>query len=191
MALGLVGASGEGKTTLLTALAGLIAPSAGSVTVGSVPLADLDSAARARAVAFIAEDAHIFQTTVLENLRVARGGLTEAEAEAALERVGLGAWLAGLPDGIGTMLGAGGSTISGGERRRLLLARALVSQSQHILLDEPAEHLDPAAGRRLTAELIAAAREAGRGLLVVSHQEDSLAAVDRIYRLTNGHLTPA
>jgi ATP-binding cassette subfamily C protein CydC len=187
-AIGLVGPSGAGKTTLLTALAGQIEPLSGTVTVGGVALAGLSSEERAGAVAFIAEDAHIFATTVLENLRVAAGGLTEEEAVAVLGRVGLGGWLAGLPDGIGTLLGSGAQSLSGGERRRLLLARALVSPSRHILADEPAEHLDPGGGRRLTAELIAAARAAGRGLIVVSHQAETLAEADRVYRLADGAL---
>ncbi|MDR2565931.1 MAG: thiol reductant ABC exporter subunit CydC [Bifidobacteriaceae bacterium] len=190
-AVGLVGPSGAGKTTLLTALAGLIEPQAGEVAVGAAALFGLTSEARAETVAFIAEDAHIFATTVLENLRVAKGPLTESEAAAVLDQVGLGAWVAGLPDGIDTLLGAGAGSLSGGERRRLLLARALVSPAQYVLLDEPAEHLDADAGRRLTGELIAAARAAGRGLLVVSHQEDTLAQADRVYRLADGVLALA
>jgi ATP-binding cassette subfamily C protein CydC len=188
-AIGLVGRSGAGKTTLLTALAGLIEPQAGSVTVGDTSLGNLTSEARAGTVAFIAEDAHIFATTVLENLRVANGSLSEDEAVAVLRQVGLDHWLEGLPDGIGTLLGSGADTISGGERRRLLLARALVSQARYILLDEPAEHLDPAAGKHLTAQLIAAARAAGRGLLVVSHQEDTLAGTDHVYRVDEATMT--
>jgi ATP-binding cassette subfamily C protein CydC len=190
-AIGLVGRSGAGKTTLLMTLSGLIPPEAGSVSVGGVGLFDLTSEARAQTVVFISEDAHIFATSVLENLRVARGSLTESEAVAVLGRVGLDGWLAGLPHGIGTLLGSGAADVSGGERRRLLLARALVSPARYILLDEPAEHLDPAAGRRLTAELIAAARAEGRGLMVVSHQEDTLFGTDRVYRVADGSVRPA
>jgi ATP-binding cassette subfamily C protein CydC len=190
-AIGLVGRSGAGKTTLLAALAGLIEPEAGSVSVDGRELSRLSSEARGATAAFIAEDAHIFATTVLENLRVANGQLTEDQAVAVLGRVGLDGWLAGLPDGIGTLLGSGAESLSGGERRRLLLARALVSPARHILLDEPAEHLDAAAGRRLTTELIAAARAHGRGLLVVSHQADTLAGADLVYRLDGGRLRPA
>ncbi|MDR2453303.1 MAG: thiol reductant ABC exporter subunit CydC [Bifidobacteriaceae bacterium] len=189
--IGLVGASGAGKTTLLATLAGLLPPLAGSASLDGRPLAALDSEARAAEVAFIAEDAHIFATTVLENLRVAKGDLEPAQAAQALEQVGLGRWLQALPKGLDTLLGAGGSTVSGGERRRLLLARALVTPARHILLDEPAEHLDAAGARRLTAELMAAARASGRGLLVVSHQEDWLDGADAVWRLAGGRLAPA
>ncbi|MDR1118400.1 MAG: thiol reductant ABC exporter subunit CydC [Bifidobacteriaceae bacterium] len=187
--IGLVGESGTGKTTLLATLAGLLEPLAGEALVGGAPVAALGSEKRGRAVAFIPEDAHIFATTVLENLRVARGDLSPKEAAAVLGRVGLERWLDALPEGLDTLLGAGGSTVSGGERRRLLLARALVSPARHILLDEPGEHLDALDARRLTAELMAAARDAGRGLMIVSHQEDSLAGADQVWRVAGGRLT--
>ncbi len=88
------------------------------------------------------EDAHIFGTTVLENLRVANGSTSKQQARDALEAVQLGTWLDSLPAGLDTLLGAGGNTVSGGERRRLLLARALLSPAPIHLIDEPAEHLD-------------------------------------------------
>ncbi|MDR3359412.1 MAG: thiol reductant ABC exporter subunit CydC [Bifidobacteriaceae bacterium] len=186
--IGLVGASGAGKTTLLATLAGLIEPLAGSVSVDGREPAGLDSDRRARDVVFVAEDAHIFGTTVLENLRVARGDLSRGDAKTALELVGLAGWLASLPDGLDTLVGSDGTTVSGGERRRLLLARALVTTARHILLDEPAEHLDAADAARLTAELMAAARAEGRGLLVVSHQEETLAGADQVWRVADGVL---
>ncbi|MDR2252926.1 MAG: thiol reductant ABC exporter subunit CydC [Bifidobacteriaceae bacterium] len=188
--VGLVGPSGAGKTTLLATLAGLLEPLAGSVTVDGAELAGLPSEQRAAEAVFIAEDAHIFATTVLENLRVARGDVTPAEAAAVLERVGLGRWLRALPEGLDTLLGAGGSTISGGERRRLLLARALVTRAGHILLDEPGEHLDPADARRLTAALMAAARVSGRGLIIVSHLPETLEGADRVLHVAGGELRP-
>jgi ATP-binding cassette subfamily C protein CydC len=186
--IGLVGPSGAGKTTLLATLAGLLEPLGGSVTVDGKDPARLASQERAGAVVFIAEDAHIFATTVLENLRVAQGDLSPTQAVDVLERVGLGRWLAALPQGLDTALGGAGSTVSGGERRRLLLARALVSPARYILLDEPGEHLDAADQSRLTAELMTAARTANRGLMIVSHQIETLAPADRVWRAANGEL---
>ncbi|MDK6689934.1 ATP-binding cassette domain-containing protein, partial [Aerococcus urinae] len=89
-------------------------------------------------------DAHIFETTVLENIRVARGDVTETEAYDLLDRAGIGEWARSLPEGLDTVIGSGGTTISGGERRRILIARALAATAPLMLLDEPGEHIDPA-----------------------------------------------
>ncbi|WP_280334301.1 ATP-binding cassette domain-containing protein, partial [Nocardia wallacei] len=124
-----------GKTTLLMEWAGLFDTPRPGVT-------------------FFAEDAHLFGTTVLENLRVARGDLTEAEAVAAVRAVGLGDWLDGLPEGLHTELVGGAAAVSGGQRRRLLLARALVAPADVLLLDEPTEHLEADAGADLLRALL-------------------------------------
>ena len=153
-ALALVGPSGVGKTTLLFTLAGLLPPRAGRVTLDGVDLADLDRQALTGEVTLTPEDAHLFATTVLENLRVADGHVTAEDATAALRRAGLGDWVDALPDGLDTMLAAEAATISGGERRRLLLARALVGRAGLLLLDEPAEHLDPATADALVTDLL-------------------------------------
>ncbi|CAM4401740.1 ATP-binding cassette domain-containing protein [Nocardia ninae] len=152
--IAVVGPSGAGKTTLLMAWAGLFDTPRPGVT-------------------FFAEDAHLFGTSVLENLRVARGDLTEAEAEKALARVGLGDWLDSLPEGVHTDLVGGAAAVSGGQRRRILLARALVSPARVLLLDEPTEHLEADAGAELLRELLdvdSGLVEPDRTVAVVTHQ---------------------
>ncbi|MBF6298458.1 ATP-binding cassette domain-containing protein [Nocardia amamiensis] len=152
--IAVVGPSGAGKTTLLMAWAGLLGTPRPGVT-------------------FFAEDAHLFGTSVLENLRVARGDLTEAETEKALRTVGLGAWLDGLPEGVRTDLVGGAAAVSGGQRRRILLARALVSSARVLLLDEPTEHLEAEAGARLLRALLdvdSGLVEPDRVVVVVTHQ---------------------
>lgn len=178
-----VGASGAGKTTLLMTLAGLLPPVSGAVTAGGTPLADVDPGSLRREVGFFAEDAHLFDTSLLENLRVARGDLTEDQAGAVLGRVGLGEWVDSLPDGVHTTLAAGGRSVSGGQRRRILLARALVSPARVLLLDEPTEHLDADAGAAIlhalldrTGELVAA----DRTVVVVTHHLPESVRADRI-----------
>lgn len=185
----LVGASGVGKTTALLTLAGLVAPRAGQVTVDDVPIGALDRTARAAAVTVTAEDAHVFGTSVLENLRVARGDLDAATARAALEAVGLTPWLEALPDGLDTRLGADGRTVSGGERRRLLLARALVSRARILLVDEPAEHLDPETADRVVRDLLSGPRDldgAPRAVVVATHRLAPLDAADEVLLLREG-----
>ena len=134
--LAVTGPSGAGKTTLLMNLAGLLPDETPSDA------------------AFFAEDAHLFSTTVRDNLLVARGDATDDELHDALWRVGLGGWLDSLPDGLATVLVGGAAAVSAGQRRRLLLARALVSPAPTVLLDEPTEHLDAADGRRFLVELL-------------------------------------
>jgi ATP-binding cassette subfamily C protein CydC len=134
------------------------------------------------------EDGHVFGTTVLENLRVARGDVTPAEATDALRRVGLDGWLAGLPDGLGTLVGPDARTVSGGERRRLLLARALLAPAPVLLVDEPAEHLDPGTADAVVRELFAAARTDGRAVLVVTHRLSALGGADEVVLLEDGRV---
>lgn len=174
-----VGPSGIGKTTLLLTLAGLLPPRDGEVLLGATPAGELDRRAVSDAVVLTAEDAHVFGTTVLENLRVARGDVSAAEAVELLGRAGLGEWLAALPDGVDTLLDSDATSVSGGERRRLLLARALANRAPLLLLDEPGEHLDPATADRLVGDLLAA-RDSGRGVLLVTHRLAPLAAADEV-----------
>ena len=187
-----VGPSGAGKTTLLLTLAGLLPPLAGTVRVGRADPAGLTAADRASRVLVTAEDAHVFGTTVLENLRVARGDVTPDDATDALTRVGLGRWLAALPDGLDTLLGPDARTVSGGERRRLLLARALLSPAPILLVDEPAEHLDPATADALVTMLLAGAPGTGdgpRGVVVVTHRLAPLAAADEVLWVESGRIS--
>lgn len=177
-----VGPSGVGKTTLLVTLAGLLPPVSGTVRAGGLDPAALDRAEAARLVAFLAEDAHVFDTTVLENLRVARGDVTPEEATTTLAAVGLRDWLDGLPQGLDTVLGADAARVSGGERRRLLLARALVSPARVLLLDEPTEHVDAGADELLAA-LLDGTLAGGRGVVVVTHRPGGLGAADEVILL--------
>lgn len=142
--LAITGPSGAGKTTLLMTVAGLLAPRGGQVDLDGTALQELPEDRLRAAVGFFAEDAHLFATTVRDNLLVVRGDCHDDELVAALDRVGLGRWLAGLPDGLATVLPGGAHDLSAGQRRRLLLARAMLSPARIVLLDEPTEHLDAA-----------------------------------------------
>ncbi len=132
--LAVLGPSGCGKTTVLMAIA---AEHQTPFTAG-----------------YFAEDAHLFDTTVRDNLLVARGDATDDELTTALNAVGLGSWLDGLPDGLSTLLTGGAASVSAGQRRRLLLARAIVCDLPVVLLDEPTEHLDAADADRILGELL-------------------------------------
>lgn len=166
------GPSGSGKTTLLMTLAGLLAPIRGDVCLDGVPLRCFGDDELRSAVSFFAEDAHIFATTVRDNLLVARGDCPDRQIGNALQRVGLDCWLAGLPDGLDTVLSGGAHALSAGQRRRLLLARALISPARIVLLDEPTEHLDAADADAVLGSLLSAGGQsmfADRTVVVATH----------------------
>jgi ATP-binding cassette subfamily C protein CydC len=170
--LAVTGASGSGKTTLLMTLAGLMPPLAGRVMLDGTDLERFDDDQLHRVISFFAEDAHIFATTVRDNLLVARGDCPDEELTAALEAVGLGGWLSGLPEGLSTVLTGGAQALSAGQRRRLLLARAVISPARIVLLDEPTEHLDALDAERILCDLLgpdSVLMSADRTVVVATH----------------------
>lgn len=152
--LAVTGPSGAGKTALLMTLAGLLEPIHGQVSIGGSPTSTLTESELRSTVCYFAEDAHLFDTTVRDNLLVARGDCTDDELSHALAVVGLDRWLAKLPDGLNTVLTGGAAAVSAGQRRRLLLARVLLCPAPIVLLDEPTEHLDADDGHRVLAALL-------------------------------------
>jgi ATP-binding cassette subfamily C protein CydC len=140
-------ASGSGKTTLLLTLAGLIPPVSGSVRLDGTDIRELaaaDPEQLHRTIAYLPEDAHVFLTTVRDNLAVGAPTASDGQMHEVLAAVGLDDWVDGLPDGLSTVLSGGAGSLSGGQRRRLLLARMLLTEAPVLLLDEPFEHLDEA-----------------------------------------------
>lgn len=178
--LGIVGPSGVGKTTLLLTLAGMLEPREGSVTLNGVDMWAGQRDQVSAQVTMTAEDAHVFATTVLENLRVADPDLDEERAAELLRIVGLESWLATLPSGLDTLLGSGATTVSGGERRRLLMARALAAPSALLLADEASEHLDPHTADTLMRTLYSQAQHGERGIAIVTHRLSALDAADTV-----------
>jgi len=177
----LVGPSGAGKSTVAALLVRFLDPLAGQVTLNGVDLRDLRGADLRRIVGYLGEDAYLFDTTIAGNLRVARPDATDAELEAALSAARLLDWVRSLPDGLATPVGEHGLALSGGQRRRLALARLLLGDFPVVILDEPTEHLDEPTARALTADLLAAT--SGRTTLLITHRLDDLAGVDEVVRL--------
>lgn len=169
--LSVTGPNGGGKSTLLAVLARHLDPDSGSYRIGPDDALALPLPDARRRLAIVDDSPHVFASSLRENLRFAAGGDAEdAAIHEALRRAGLGPWTAGLPDGLDTRLGAGGRGLSGGERARLALARALLSARPVILLDEPVAHLDSATAREVVADLVAGA--AGHTIVLVSHRDD-------------------
>ncbi|HTM83555.1 MAG TPA: thiol reductant ABC exporter subunit CydC, partial [Mycobacterium sp.] len=191
--LAVTGPSGTGKTTLLMTLAGLITPLHGRVELDGVPVDQFSESELRANTAFFAEDAHTFATTVRDNLLVVRGDCTDDELVSVLDRVGLGGWLAGLPDGLNTVLSGGAQAVSAGQRRRLLLARAVLSPARIILLDEPTEHLDVTDTDRILHDLLnpdGGLFTADRTVVVATHHLPGGMRCRQLSMAGNGALAP-
>jgi ATP-binding cassette subfamily C protein CydCD len=184
--IAVVGASGAGKTTLAQVLLRFLDAGAGTYTLGGVDAYGLDSGGVRRLVGLCAQDAHLFDSSVRENLLLARKGATEDELRDVLGRARLLDWADGLPDGLDTLIGEHGARLSGGQRQRLALARALLADFPVLVLDEPAEHLDLPTADALTTDLLDATE--GRTTLLITHRLAGLEAVDEVIVLAEGRV---
>ncbi|GAQ61747.1 thiol reductant ABC exporter subunit CydD [Streptomyces scabiei] len=181
-----VGVSGAGKTTLAQVLLRFLDARAGTYTLGGVDAHALEGDVVRRFVGLCAQDAHLFDSSVRENLLLARKGASEAELQDVLARARLLDWVDGLPDGLDTLIGEHGARLSGGQRQRLALARALLADFPVLVLDEPAEHLDLPTADALTTDLLAATE--GRTTVLITHRLAGLDAVDEVVVLAEGRV---
>ncbi|KKZ72607.1 thiol reductant ABC exporter subunit CydD [Streptomyces showdoensis] len=179
-----VGTSGSGKTTLAQVLLRFLDAETGTYRLGGTEAAALDGDEVRRFVGLCAQDAHLFDSSIRENLRLARTGASDDELRGALGRARLLEWVDGLPAGLDTLVGEHGSRLSGGQRQRLALARALLADFPVLVLDEPAEHLDLATADALTDDLLRATE--GRTTVLITHRLHGLDAVDEVLVLDRG-----
>lgn len=181
-----VGRSGAGKSTLADVLLRFLSYEAGSVALGGVELAELRGDDCRRVVGLVAQDAHIFNATLEDNLRLARRDATDQQIDRALARVRLLEWTESLPDGLRTEVGEFGDRMSGGQRQRLAAARALLAEFPVLVLDEPGEHLDTATADAIVADVLDAASE--QAILLITHRLAGLDAVDEVIVLDRGRV---
>ena len=184
----IIGASGAGKTTLLRLLAGLHAPTDGKIFLKdgagegeTYDLAYLSPASRCALITYVPQETHVFDATLAENIGLWQEDATEERLRAALEQAALGSFLAGLPAGLATPLGAGGHPLSAGERRRLGLARAFFQVRPLVILDEITAGLDAKTERSVLDALDAFSHR--RTLILASHRPALIAWADHIIDL--------
>ncbi|RSD11650.1 thiol reductant ABC exporter subunit CydD [Amycolatopsis eburnea] len=176
--LALTGRSGAGKSTVIAALMRHLDPSAGRILLAETNTLTCDGDSVRSRIAWCGPETHLFDSTLRENLRLARPSATDAELRAALGRAQLSQWFSHLPEGLDTALGTHGTPVSGGERQRLGVARALLSDRPILLLDEPTAHLDAPTAAALAADVLHATE--GRSALVVTHRPAEFAELPAV-----------
>ena len=185
--LAVVGPSGAGKSTLGRMLAGIHPPTGGSVTVGEVPLVDLPLDELRGHVALVTQEHHVFVGTLAENLRLADPGASDEDLWRALDAVAARRWAESLTDGLATLVGSGGVTLTPAQAQQIALARLVLLDPHTLVLDEATSLLDPRAARELEASLSAVL--AGRTVVAIAHRLHTAHDADRVAVVDGGLIT--
>ncbi|MFI8104456.1 ABC transporter ATP-binding protein [Streptomyces sp. NPDC086023] len=182
----LVGSSGAGKSTIAQLLPRLYDADQGAVRIAGVDVRDLDADSLRGTLGMVTQDGHLFHDTVRANLLLARPGATEEELWEVLRRARLDGLIAGMPDGLDTVVGERGYRLSGGERQRLTIARLLLARQRVVILDEATAHLD-STSEAAVQEALAEALE-GRTAVVIAHRLSTVRAADQILVVEDGRI---
>jgi thiol reductant ABC exporter CydC subunit len=183
--IGLVGSSGSGKSTIISVLLKFLTPSTGSYQLGGVNSTELTGTEIRKKLILNSPEQHVFTTSIAENLKLASAApetLTDAQIWQVLEKVDLAQWVKSLPNQLETLIGERGSTMSGGQKQRLTLARLFIANPQVWILDEPTEHLDSKLADRIMAALVA--DTVNSSLIVASHRPADTANLDQIFKVS-------
>lgn len=185
----IIGPSGAGKSTIAALLLKLVAPESGEIRFGGVDIARLPAEALRHRVAYLGQSTHLFADTIRNNLLLGDPSASDEQLWQALETAQLADAVRALPEGLESWLGEGGSTLSGGQGRRLALARTLLMNAPLMVLDEPCAGLDATTEHEFFRVFNAATE--GKTVLLILHRLTGVEALDRIWRLTGGMLVAA
>jgi ATP-binding cassette subfamily C protein len=178
------GSTGAGKTTFADLLIGLLEPESGEIVVGSTPLRGAAAISGRDRVSYVVQDPYLFRGTIRRNLLWANPQASDAEIWDALATAGVNNFVASLTAGLDTVLGERGTLISGGERQRLCLARAVLRQPFLFVLDEATSAIDVPAERKIIKAMLDL--KPRPTIVMIAHRDQSLAYCDRLLRLQNG-----
>jgi len=184
-----VGASGCGKSTLARVLTRFHDLDEGRATLNGHDLREFAQVDVRREIVLSSDDAHLFATTIRENVRIGKPSATDDDLARALARAGAWEWVSSLAHGLDTFVGEDGELVSGGQRQRIALARVLLSDAPIVILDEPTAHLDAASAAAFVDDVIHAMPE--RGLLLITHAIEQLDRFDEVLVLESGRLRRA
>ncbi len=184
--LAMVGPSGAGKSTLGRMLAGIHAPTSGSVRVGGVNLVDLSEEELQSEVVLVSQEHHVFVGTIADNLRLARENATDLEMEGALAAVGASEWVSSLEEGLSTAVGIGGMALSPAQAQQVALARIVLMDPSVLVLDEATSLMDPTAARSLERSLSKVLD--GRTVVAIAHRLYTAQDADRVAVMVDGNI---
>jgi thiol reductant ABC exporter CydC subunit len=174
----LLGRSGSGKTTVVNVLLRFIDPERGYFTIAGEDARRYRQEDVRRLIAVAGQDAHLFSTSIRENVRLGRPEATDAEVERALRAARIWDWIESLPEGLDTLVGEEGRELSGGQLQRIVLARALLVEAPVLVLDEPTAHLDQPTAKALIEDIFSAAGD--RSVLLITHRGEGLDLADEL-----------
>ena len=187
--IALLGPSGAGKSTLAALALKVAAPQQGRVTLGGTDIAALPAASVHTRIGWLSQSTHLFDDTIRANLLLARPNANDTALWAVLDAAQIGDVVRALPDGLDTWVGEGGARFSGGQGRRMALARALLSPAPVLILDEPCAGLDADTERSFLSTLNNTAE--GRTVILIAHRLTGVERLDRIFRLSGGRAVAA
>jgi len=182
----LVGPSGAGKSSVVNTLLRFWALEGGKAVLGGVSLDRLCQEVPRRMIAWVAQDTHLFNTTIRGNIALARPEASNEELAQAASAAQLSSFIDSLPDGLDTLVGEQGAQLSGGQRQRLALARALLARTPILVLDEATSGLDETTAQRLISDLFSTT--AGKSLLYITHRLDELTSFDEVHVIEDGRI---